>query len=259
MKLKHLLIIQIILIPLFVKAQSGLRCPPIDSKGFGKQKVDITAGVGPTFLYGDISSLDDYMGFGVVLKGDYNIYRGLYGGLEFQAGKLEAIGNNDPRYVRNRYLAGTINLTVYPYRFFVTERELFRKNKYHQLLFNGIYVGVGFGGIINRYADIARVPDTDRRAGLFNGPHVINQNGEREWLSSARDMLFPVVNFGIVMPFNKYTTRTSGYFSGVVNTQVNFSMGEDLDGYAPRANNGRRIGQSNDVYNLTYVGLRYTF
>lgn len=257
MKLKHIIASYILLAPIIAAAQSGLKCPPIDGSGFGTQKVDLTLGVGPTLLYGDISPVQNNMGFGVVLKGDYNIYRGLYGGIEFQAGKLLADGANDDRFVRNRYIAGSINATVYPYRFFVTERELFIKAPIHKFLLNGLYVGVGLGIINNRYTDVYR--DEPNRSPKYNGPHSLDNEGQKVWSSLASDMLMPVLNLGVAVPFNKYTSGGRGYFSGVLNAQFNYSNGENLDGYDPLDANGQRASQHNDMYTFTYFGLRYTF
>lgn len=253
------LIILFVVYPFLLVAQQTLYCPPIDASG-KVSRIDITAGVGPTLLYGDIDNFSSNTGIGFVLKGDYNFYKGLYVGLEGQIGRLSVTGNNDPRFVRNNYLAGSLHLTVYPYRMFVTERELLTKSSVHQFILHGLYVGVGIGGILNRYEDVYRVDDSVPSSGIFNGPHIINEDGEKEWLSSARDVLFPVVNVGLAVPFNKYSSRSRGYFSGVGNLQFSFSQGEDLDGYDPRLPDGSRLPDwRNDMYLFSYLGLRYSF
>ncbi|MFZ4261236.1 hypothetical protein ACFRAE_04290 [Sphingobacterium sp. HJSM2_6] len=255
-------------LPFLVEAQM-LRCPPVDAMGNTAQKIDITAGAGVTLLYGDIRH-DNNLGWGTVLKADYRVYKGLYAGLEGQIGQLRAVGENnpleagwDPRGVINRpYIAGMVNLTVYPYRFFINERMLFRESGFEKFVLNGLYVGVGFGGIFNNYSDVVRgntFTYTNNQGnsvtrtfpeGAMNGP-----------VDGGNDWLLPVANVGISIPLNKYSSYyRNGYFSFVANSQFNFSRGEDLDGYNPiDIDTGEPTSKYNDMYNFTYLGLKYTF
>lgn len=291
MNWKYIIIGSLLCLPLISQAQD-LRCPPVDATGHGTQKIDVTLGAGPTLLYGDINHRSN-MGFGIALKGDYKIYKGFYAGLEIQGGQLRAKGQNsdptsvewDPRRVQNRYWAGSINATFYPYRFFVNERDLFKKSRFEQLILNGLYVGVGFGGVLNNYSEIEREtryqfdnPNYDptdpaseqyhyydlNPPELINGEHEMRQNGvdadgnpimEPQYLTKTRSMLLPVVNVGLAVPLNKYYSHGPGYFSVVMNTQFNFANKDNLDGYIPDV-----IGNNNnDMYNFTYLGIRYSF
>ncbi|WP_093363843.1 hypothetical protein [Sphingobacterium wenxiniae] len=277
-------------IPVFSYGQ--LKCPPIDQSGQGLQKFDVTAGVGPTLLYGDINHRSN-IGYGAFLKADYKLYKGIYVGLEGQVGKLKAKGNQsidardwDPRYVDNSYYAGLVNATVYPYRFFINERELLRKGFFERNILYGFHVGIGAGLIFNTYKDVNRqfegYEDADGNIiniheGLIYGSHdlvypvdaagnpIADASPSPRWHKNVRNTLLPSVFAGLSIPLNKYTTHTGRYFSAVVTTQFNFSNADDLDGYDPVIINdanpqGRRAtGAKNDMYNFTAVGLRYTF
>lgn len=272
MNFKHIVIGSLLCLPWMSSAQD-LRCPPIDATGNGTQKIDITLGAGPTLLYGDINHRSN-VGYGLVLKGDYKIYKGFYAGLEIQGGQLRATGQRnypeqqdwDPRYVRNRYWAGSVNATVYPYRFFVNERDLFKKSKLEQFVLNGLYVGVGLGGVLNNYSEIER--ELTYGQGLVNGEYEtepdgtprLDIEGEILYLDKTKSALLPIVNVGLAVPLNKYYSHGPGYFSVVINSQFNFANNENLDGYDPRGGTGERpAGASNDMYNFTYVGIRYSF
>lgn len=282
MLVKTILSLGILSLPFLTQAQA-LRCPPVDAAGNAQQKFEITAGAGMTLLYGDIHHKSN-MGYGLVLRGDYKVYKGLYLGLEGQTGKLSAEGDRDftaqswdPRKVTNEmYFSGLINATVYPYRFFINERMLFRENGFKKYILNGLYLGLGVGGIFNNYKNVEREsiyyfanPNgssdpivREFPEGALHGPTETvwsyDQNGNRVEsetnVQRTKDILFPVVNVGLAVPLNKYRSYSnSGYFSAVINSEFNFSRGEDLDGYSP-------VGSEyNDMYNFTYLGIKYTF
>jgi len=280
-------------LPFTLKAQ--LYCPPIAGNSNGG-KIDVTLGGGPTLLYGDINHTKN-MGYGVFLKGDYRIYKGFYAGLEAQVGKLKATGEKnpysaewDPREANNSYFAFILNATVYPYRFFVEERELERKGFFERNILNGFYVGLGVGSIFNNYkfndktrgqVDFYDSTDPDNpilvrqlHNGDINGPRDIRRrtlpNDEPEeyivYRRTAKDVLLPILNVGLSVPLNKRTSFDGRYLSAVVQSQFNFARGENLDGYDPRLPGPteldlgpRREGAKNDMYNFTSVGLKYTF
>lgn len=256
--------------------------------GNADQKFDLTAGLGTTLLYGDIKH-ETNLGFGAVLKLDYKVYKGLYLGVEGQMGRLRAKGDDnplspdwDPRHVTNQfYYTGLFNATVYPYRFFVNERELFRRSGFEKIILNGFYVALGAGGIFNNYAKIERATTYRYQSadgleeivhqipeGLVNGPYESqtrtdaagNVTERKVYKDRSRDILFPVANVGLAIPLNKYSSYGSaGYFTLVLNTQFTFSQGEDLDGYNPLDSNGQSASKYNDMYNFSYLGVRYTF
>ncbi|MBE8714946.1 hypothetical protein [Sphingobacterium hungaricum] len=274
---------------------SQLFCPPIDGKKNQNKNIEITAGGGFTMLYGDINHTNNF-GYGAVLKGDYHIIKGLFAGLELQTGLLKSRGESniyivdwDPRFVENQYFAGSLNVTAYPYRFFTDEKFLFKKSFFERNILYGFYVGLGVGGIFNNYKNIQRQTSYSYRdlntgatevmeipEGSVNGAHenvfVYDADGEmvldadgnpvttKLYSQKTRDKLLPIVNVGLSIPLNKFSTRTDGYFSLVINSQFNFSGGEDLDGYNPINTDGSRPeGARNDMYNFSYLGIKYSF
>jgi len=270
---------------------SQLFCPPIDGKRNQGKNIDITLGAGATLLFGDINFKRN-AGYGAVLKGDYHIIKGFYAGIEVQSGMLMSRGEHntfvtdwDPRLVENQYLAGSLNFTVYPYRIFTEEKFLFRKTPFLRNVLYGFYIGVGFGAIRNNYNEIQRQTSYPFRndptplvipEGIVNGPHikvpVMDADGlpvtdefgnivnTKLYKQNTYDKLIPILNAGLSIPLNKYTTRSEGFYSLVINTQFNFSKGEDLDGYNPLNENGSRsLNARNDMYNFSYLGLKYTF
>ena len=286
MQLKRILSLGLISIPFLLNAQT-LKCPPVDRYGNANQKFDLTVGAGPTFLYGDINH-ETNVGYAGALKLDYKLYKGLYIGLEGQLGRLTARGNDnvldpdwDPRFVENQfYVTGLLNATVYPYRFLVNERDLFRATGIEKYVLNGFYVGIGAGAIFNNYAKIQRGTTFRYRAsdgteivqeipeGIVNGPYELverydeagNLVATKQFKSKSKDILFPVLNAGLAVPLNKYSSYyRSGYYSLVVNTQFTFSQGEDIDGYDPLTSDGASASKYNDMYNFTSLGIRYTF
>ncbi|MFD2547025.1 hypothetical protein ACFSR5_05115 [Sphingobacterium suaedae] len=242
-----------------------LKCPPL-GKINNDGRFNITAGIGPTLLYRDIN-YGRNVGFAGVLKGDYKIYKGLFAGIEGQFGMLNSYGKNydveesnlsataerDARYVKNYYLAGTLNVTVYPGLFFVDEARDFRVPSIPTLIARGLYAGIGFGGIINQYDKLYRGYGVDSPSGRGEAEEVTDEAGNttRKYKTPTRDLLWPVFNVGLSMPINKYSTVGKGYWSAVLNSQFNFAAGDQLDAYT--------VGSKGDVYNLTYLGLKYTF
>lgn len=98
----------------------------------------------------------------------------------------------------------------------------------------------------------------------ITGEPLLDANGAqiytKSYLTKTRSALLPIGNLGVAMPLNKYTTSGRGYFSLVLNTQFSLSNSDDLDGYDPRDAQGYRgANERNDMYNLTYLGIRYSF
>ncbi|GHE41727.1 hypothetical protein [Sphingobacterium griseoflavum] len=252
-----------VLIPLGLHAQ--LNCPPVGKINFNR-KINVTLGVGPTLLYGDIVRGKN-VGIAGVLKGDYKLYKGLYAGVEAQLGILNAYGRNydqvdipvdyeqrDPRFVKNYYYSGSLNLTIFPGLFFVDERQEFRKPALGTLVGRGLYVGFGVGGVVNNYDKLYRNINSNASQAEFE----YDANGDIvKYKTPTRDILWPIGNLGLFMPLNKYSSYDGRYLSLVVNTQFNFAKDDQLDAYRPFLGEGRR--SKGDVYNFTYVGLSYTF
>lgn len=245
-------------------AKAQLNCPPtgkIENNG----RINITLGVGPTLLFSDINNGRN-MGVGGVLKAEYQIYKGIFAGLEGQVGILNSYGKNydnenfeidyanrDPRFVKNYYITGNINLTVYPGLFFVDESRDFRKPSISTLIGRGLYAGVAFGGIMNQYDKLYRDFDNPYTVGEFErGPA-----GEMRYRTPTQDFMWPILNLGLSMPLNKYSTYARGYWSMVLNIQQAFSTGDQLDGY--RTRRPTEGSYKTDSYNFTYLGLKYTF
>ena len=296
MKLRALIFSSIIGLAIPFSGMAQLKCPPITGGSSGS-KMDVTLLAGPTLLYGDINYTKN-MGYGIALKGDYHVYKGFYAGLELQTGKLKAVGekdlhskNWDPREAHNNYFAVMVNATVYPYRFFTDERDLSRSGFLERNILNGFYVGLGIGTIANNYRFDAEKrsqlvftdpanPDVivrELQLGDINGPfdvgRIRHDDGHTEnvimYRTTASDLLLPIVNVGFAVPLSSQRNYSGGTWSMVIQSQFNFSTGENLDGYDPRlpaAENAtdyqvgpRRDGAKNDMYNFTSVGLKYTF
>jgi len=245
-------------------------CPPVGNQGMGYgNKYQLTAGVGPTFLYGDIQSATN-RGLGGVIKGDYRIYRGLFGGLELQVSNLKASNDNrnangqliDDRKIRNMAMGASLNLTIHPFQFLTIE-SIGRKESLKSLLLNGFYVGVGLGVLSNDYKE--RVGDIDSmlRVPNYAGPSdlvtVRDEFGvereEYQFKYKTTSIIAPILNIGMAVPINKNKSFNGRYMSVVINSQFNFSRDDKLDGYEPQVEANR----SKDMYNLTYIGFRYSF
>lgn len=264
-------------------AQAQLRCPPITQSGQSSQRFDVSAGVGVTLLYGDINA-NKNQGLAGFIKGDYNVYKGFYAGLEGQFGKLKAKGfpnynvpsKWDPREVDNSYFTLGLNITAYPYRFFVNERDLARKGFFERNILNGFNIGLGMGVLFNNYKYVNRETtylDDDGMPfsvgeNIMNGPHQVIKlddgfghiTQEKIFSKKEKSTILPKVNIGFSIPLNKYTTYQNYYYSLVINTQFNFSNNDLLDGYEPLNSQGQRPdGAKNDMYNFTNIGVKVTF
>lgn len=288
MKLSTLIYSSILSLALPITLQAQLKCPPLTGSSDGK--IDITFGAGPTLLYGDINHKSN-MGYGVYLKGDYNVYKALYVGLEGQFGKLKAKGVKDltatdwdPRDANNGYFAGLLNVTLYPYRLLVSDRELARKGFFERNILNGFHIGVGAGFVFNNYkfdsndrrsatefidneGNYNRIPEGDN-----NGPHELaygqlNPDGTPDadsayklFKRSTKSTLFPVLHVGLSVPLNKNSSYDGRFFSAVIRSEFNFATNDDLDGYDPLGPDGiRRAEAKNDMYNFSSLGIKYTF
>lgn len=289
MTLRTLIYSSILSLALPATLSAQLRCPPI-AGGFNEGKIDVTIGAGQTMLYGDINTKSNW-GYGLFLRGDYLFYKGFYAGVEAQVGTLNATGvkdlnsyNWDPREAHNNYFVTMLTATFYPYRFLVDEKDLARKGFLERHILNGFHVGVGAGLVFNHYTFVNhernatdfwdnegnhnRVSDWD-----INGPHDlvydlgIDESGNevpvvvgKAYKKKTRSTLFPVIQMGLSIPINKNRSRDGRYLSGVLRTQFNFAVDENLDGYDPLGFDGtRRSNARYDMYNFTALGLKYTF
>ena len=289
MRLRTLIYSSILSLALPVALHAQLKCPPI-AGGYNDGKIDVTLGAGQTLLYGDINTKSN-TGYGIFLKGEYQVYKAVYAGIEGQFGKLNATGvkdltsyNWDPREAKNGYFAALLTASFYPYRLLVEERELARKGFIERNILNGLHFGVGAGLVFNNYkfasndirntteftdtdGNINRIPEGDN-----NGPHELKY-GEispegvpvegsafKQFKKTTKSTLFPVLNIGLAVPINKNSSYNGRYLSAVIRTQFNFAMDENLDGYDPVGPDGNRRSEAkNDMYNFTALGIKYTF
>lgn len=240
-----------------VKGQEGCPAP------FGMQneikRYHVAAGVGFTQLYGDIDKAGT-LGRAFFVKGDYQISRGLYVGLEGQFGSLEVMSTlKDPREVTNNYLAGGIMLTFHPFEFLLS-RSVTRPSVGNMLM-DAFYVGVGVMGIMNNYDSVYRKSDGDAVVPPSNyGPiETDDGTGNPVFKKKINSVTIPTVNVGFAVPINRRYSRSGSYWSVLVNGQFNFANNDLLDGYMPYDAQFNRIGTKNDMYTMYSLGARYSF
>ncbi|ERJ59770.1 hypothetical protein [Sphingobacterium paucimobilis] len=249
-----------------VRAQPG--CPPPFGVQNELKKYHIAAGVGLTHLYGDIHKAGT-LGKALFIKGDYQIKRGLYAGVEGQFGILEAMEDNilanSNRYAKNSYMAGGLMVTFHPFEFFALGNGF--QTSALDVLKNSFYVGVGVLGIMNNYKD-----DVFRDEGYYlldyKGPvppgnygpiDHYNEKGIPVFKKKINSVTIPTVNIGFAVPVNRRYSKSGNYWSVLVNGQFNFANNDLLDGYMPYDDQFRRIGTKNDMYTMYSLGARYSF
>lgn len=247
----------LILVFVGVKAQEGCPTP------FGVQnelkRYHVSAGVGLTNLYGDIDK-PATMGKAFFVKGDYQIKRGLYAGIEGQYGTLEAVASmTDPREVKNNYLAGGIMVTFHPFEFFSLRQP--SRQSIGRVIMDSFYLGVGVLGIINNYDSVYRKSDADVTVPSEHyGPIESNDGtGNPVFKKKINSITIPTANVGFAFPVNRRYLKSGNYWSVLVNGQFNFANNDLLDGYMPRDSSGDRIGTKNDMYTMYSLGARYSF
>ncbi len=246
-----------------IKAQEG--CPP----PFGVQKevkrYHVAAGVGLTQLYGDIHKAGT-LGRTFFVKGDYQIKRGLYAGLEGQFGTLEAMSSlMDDRFTKNNYMAGGLMFTFHPFEFFSSGGGF--RHSALDVLKNSFYVGVGILGIMNNYKDNVFRDDnyyeSDYKGNVPPGNYgpvdYYNEDGVPIFKKKINSYTMPTANVGLAVPINRRYSKTGSYWSALVNAQFNFANNDLLDGYMPYDNQFVRIGTKNDMYTMYSLGIRYSF
>ncbi|EEI90358.1 hypothetical protein HMPREF0765_3945 [Sphingobacterium spiritivorum ATCC 33300] len=235
----HIIFLLTIIFCAPVASFAQLDCPPvIGGAKKANDKFHITAGAGPTVLYGDLPKSGMSVAF--FLKADYRIYKGILVGLEGQIGSLKAAATIDTlnkRKVNNGYYAGFVNVTVFPFQF--TDKRLSAYSAPTEILLNSFYLGVGFGGIQSDFKELIEADGT-----------VSNNQGK-----TTNTFLFPVANAGFAIPVNKYNfnNRTGRYFSVVLNAQFSMGQNDALDGFVPVQS------QHNDMYTFYSAGVRYSF
>lgn len=257
----------------FIICQSSyaqLDCPSPMGVFDGYPKQHITIGVGPTFLYGDISSNKE-VGFAIQGKYDYKIAKGLLLGGELQIGNLKARGDSTdfnhpsgPRFVNNFYKSIAFNLTLHPFHFFTDDvwgRNLSTTDK----LLQGFYIGAGFGLVFNDYKDILRIPDNPATGREVNrvtvdiDPDDPSQGQQTivSYKKKSTSFIAPVINTGIVFPLSPTYNVKVPIWSLVANAQFSLSRDDNLDGYDP---DPQIINNSAyDMYSFYTLGVRYSF
>lgn len=254
-------ILLLIMLPVLLPAQ--LKCPPLGPSDIDP-RFNVTLGVGPTMLYGDIKN-GSRIGLAGSLKVDYRVYKGLFAGIEGQWGLLRSYGKNydyepfeidyslkDPRFVKNYYYSGALQLTVFPALFFDGAAMGFRRPSVTRIIVNGLYLGIGAGVIVNNYNELYDDTDDPNAQAEF----VESPDGLR-YKTPTKNFLWPILHAGFAIPLNKYSSFSGRYWSLVANCQVSFAAGDQLDAYQPAVAEG--TNPKGDAYNFNSIGLKYTF
>lgn len=260
--IRTVLTVVIILIIVTVKAQEG--CPPPFGRQNDVKRYHVAAGVGLTNLYGDIDKAGTF-GKSLFVKGDYQIKRGLYAGIEGQFGSLEAVSNLvDLREVENNYLAGGIMVTFHPFEFF-SKRAASRQSVGY-LLMDGFYLGVGVLGIVNNYVSIYRDENYGNEGylgpvppGNYGAIEEYDENDVPIFKKKVNSITMPTATVGFAIPINRRYSRSGNYWSALINGQLNFANNDLLDGYMPYDAQFNRIGTRKDMYTMYSLGARYSF
>lgn len=257
-------IFSLVSILVFFSANAQQGCPTPFGVQNELKRYHVAAGVGLTNLYGDIED-PNTLGRTFFVKGDYQIKRGLYAGIEAQYGSLKAVSSFlDPREVTNNYLAGGINITFHPFEFFVA-RNASSQSLTHVIM-DSFYVGVGILGILNNYKDVYR--DENYGTPEYLGPVPPGHYGPIESYDDQGIPIFkkkinsytkPTVNVGLAVPINRRYSKSGSYWSALVNAQLNFANNDLLDGYMPYDADFNRIGTKNDMFSMYSLGARYSF
>ncbi|WP_164108111.1 MULTISPECIES: hypothetical protein [Sphingobacterium] len=257
-------IFSLVLILVFFGANAQQGCPTPFGVQNELKRYHVAGGVGMTRLYGDIAQ-PSTLGRAFFIKGDYQIKRGLYAGIEGQYGSLEATPSIlDRREITNNYLAGGINITFHPFEFFIA-RNASSQSLTHVIM-DAFYVGVGVLGIINNYKLVRR----DKNYGEvgYVGPvppenygpvESYNDKGIPVFKKKINSYTRPSVNVGLAVPINRRYSKSGSYWSALVNVQLNFANNDLLDGYMPYDADFNRIGTKNDMFSMYSLGARYSF
>lgn len=220
------------------------------------KKVHVSAGFGLTKIYGDIKDPGS-LGNAFVLKGDYQVFRGILVGLEGQFGRLEAVSSvNDPRQFKNKYRSLGAVFTVHPFKALDNGAFTSSYTTFLYQLKNALYIGIGAAAVSNNYDEIYR----DESIPSTYGPMRVDEvSGAIEFENSSSSTILPSLNLGLAFPIATTNFMRKGYWSVLLNVQFNMSNNDLLDGYVPHRSVGDPIQGNNDVYNFHYLGLRYSF
>lgn len=234
------------------RAQEG--CPPPFGIQNEMKRYHVAAGVGLTNLYGDIDKAGT-IGRSFFIKGDYQIKRGLYAGIEGQYGTLEAVASaTDSREVKNNYLGGGIMVTFHPFEFFSSRQPSRQSIGY--VIMDAFYLGVGVLGIISNYDSVYREVSFPATYGPIER---YDDAGNPVWKKKSNSITLPTANVGFAFPVNRRYSKSGSYWSVLVNGQFNFANNDLLDGYMPQDGNGNRIGMQRDMFSFYSLGVRYSF
>lgn len=237
-------------------------CPSPDGRYDVFKRKHFTMGIGPTFLYGDISDRKSNIGFALQAKYDRKVTKGLLLGVELQVGNLKneektidhttATDEEMPRFVNNQYASSSFNITIHPFHYFNKGIWDHGETSVTKLL-NGFYVGTGVGIVINNFRSLY-VDQSERTDGMKMGGMV---DGEIRYREKINSLIAPVVNSGIVYPLTdtKKYYENKGVWSAVVNAQISFDRDDVLDGYKTKVEKN----MNNDLYTFYTLGIRYSF
>lgn len=255
----------LILTLLFFSAQGQQGCPTPFGAQNELKRYHVAAGIGGTKLYGDIDKSGTF-GSAFFVKGDYQIKRGLYAGIEGQFGSLDAVAEfPDYREVKNNYLAAGLMITFHPFEFF-SSGESFKESAL-DVMKNSFYVGVGLLGIMNNYKESV-YRDEDYYESGYMGPVPPGNYGPIESDNGTGNPVFkkkinsytkPSLNMGFAVPINRRYSKSGSYWSALINAQFNYANNDLLDGYMPYNEDFQRIGTKNDMYTMYSLGARYSF
>jgi len=237
MKRDHLLILLLLTFPFFGRAQYGEESP------IPYFRYSVTAGLGPTLMYGDLEKKQ--LGGGVVLRGNYFLTHGVSLGLELQEGILRGQGNPVERNSTNLYHAAMLGVNFQPIKFLQDDHQrlIEYRESFGKRTLNSVYVGAGMGALYSFQWDGVRSREEEMDA-VFYG----KSNGLSYLVST---------NLGIEIPLHslKPDLLDSYIWNLVVNGQLNFALDDELDGYS-----GDYEGNENrDVYGLLFLGINLRF
>lgn len=257
---KSLLLIVFLTIFISANSQTQLYCPSPDGRYDGFPINHITLGVGPTFLYGDIEDYESNIGFGGQLKYDRKILKGLLVGAEVQLGNLKASENGridslriESRRVTNFYKSASLNLSVYPFHYLNSSVWAPYETTLERIL-NGIYLGVGIGGVLNSnsYSDLN--VDNSLNPDDVESEDTDSEGGD-SYKKRSNSLILPVANAGFVFRLTPSPRPYKAVWSIVGNAQASFSGNDMLDGLDPDL----KANKNKDMYMFYTLGVRYSF
>jgi len=237
MRRSCLFILLVSAFPLFSRAQFGNESP------IPYFRYSVTAGGGPTLLYGDLERRQ--VGVAAYVRGNYFITHGISLGLEIQEGFLRGKDDDEVRKATNLYHSATLGFNFQPIKFLQDDhlRRIEYRESFGKRALNSVYLGAGMGALYSLQWDGQRT-----EPGTGNPISEGRKKGVSYLVST---------NVGIELPLHslKPDLLDSYVWNLVVNGQVNFALDDELDGYSGAyADNEHR-----DVVGLLTIGVNLRF